>query len=534
MRPDPAALPPRWLAAALGVLSTAAGLGVAHLVAAVTVPAASPLLAVGSVAIDAAPTPVKEWAVRSFGTADKPILLGGIAAVLVLVTAVLGIVASRRRWVGIVGLLALGGIAGAAAAARSPEIVAWLPAVVAAEVAVALLVVLLRAAAPAPRSAAGVESGSGRSPATPLDGPHVRAGRLRPRRRGVLLGGPALLAAVGVGGGTLVSQLRTSDAAVGRDQQLPQPADPAQPLPDDVQIDLDGVTPFVTPLPDFYRVDIALTTPRLDASTWSLPIEGMVERPLTLSYADLLERPLVERWITLSCVSNPIGGPYVSTGRWLGIPLADLLDEVGVQPGAEQLFAEGADGFSCSIPLETVRDGRDALLVVGINGEQLPLERGFPARLVVPGLFGFVSAAKWLTGLRVSTYEEDVAYWTERGWATEAPVLTQTRIDVPSALASVPAGEVTIAGMAWAQHRGIEKVEVSIDGGDWQEAELAADAGPDLWRAWSHRWNSTGAGRHDVQVRSTDGTGETQPEERTEPFPDGARGWHSIAFMVEG
>jgi DMSO/TMAO reductase YedYZ molybdopterin-dependent catalytic subunit len=206
---------------------------------------------------------------------------------------------------------------------------------------------------------------------------------------------------------------------------------------------------------------------------------------------------------------------------------------VGVDAEAEQLFARGADGFSCSIPLDVVRDGRDAMLAIGVNGEQLPLERGFPARLIVPGLFGFVSAAKWLTGLTLSTYDADVAYWTERGWATDAPALTQTRIDVPRGLETVAAGEVTIAGMAWAQHRGISRVEVSIDQGQWQEAELAADAGDDLWRAWSYVWESTGAGRHDVQVRSTDRTGEVQPEERTDPFPDGARGWHSIAFVVE-
>lgn len=511
-------------------MSAAAGTGVAHLAAALTIPAASPLLAVGSVAIDAAPTPVKEWAVRTFGTADKPILLGGIAVALVLVTAGIGLAASRRRWIGVVGMLALATVSAVAATARIAEPLAALPAAVAAVVATGALLVLVR-----------FGSASGRSPdarpaatrESPLDGRHVRSGRFLPGRRGVLLGGPALIAAAGAGGGTLVSSLRTSDAAVGRDQELPAPVSAAGQLPDGVQLDLNGVTPFVTPLADFYRVDIALSTPRLDASTWALPIEGLVDTSVSLSYADLLEMPMVERWITLSCVSNPVGGPYVSTGRWLGVPLADLLDRVGVQPGAEQLFAEAADGFSCSIPLDVALDGRDALLAVGLNGEQLPVERGFPARLIVPGLFGFVSAAKWLTGLRLSTYDDDIAYWTERGWATDAPVLTQTRIDVPGALESVPAGEVTIAGMAWAQHRGITRVEVRVDDGEWQQAELAADAGPDLWRAWSLRWESTAGGRHDVQVRSTDGTGEVQTEERTEPFPDGARGWHSIAFMVQ-
>ncbi|UFU02560.1 molybdopterin-dependent oxidoreductase [Ruania suaedae] len=532
--------PPAWLRALTGVVAAAAGLGVGHTVAALTTPAASPLLAVGSVAIDAAPTPVKEFAVQTFGNADKPVLLAGMAVVLVLITAVLGTLAYHRRWVAVAGLVALAAIAAAAALSRTPELFAVLPAVATGLVAVAGMLWVRAGVLGAPSAQSDQPTqptqpdqiAQTAAPVSPLDSPRVRAGRFVPTRRGVLIGGPAALAAAGVGGGVLLSGLRGDDA-IGRDRALPEPSDPAQPLPDGVELDVPGITPFRTASPDFYRVDIALSTPRIDVGTWSLPIGGLVDEPLTLSYQDILDMPLVERWITLTCVSNPVGGPYVSTGRWLGVPLLDLFDRVGVQPEANQIFTESADGLTMSIPLEEATDGRDAMLVVGLNGEQLPVERGFPARLIVPGLFGFVSAAKWITRMDLSTYERDVAYWTERDWATDAPVLTQTRIDVPGPLERVSAGTVTMAGVAWAQQRGIEAVEVRIDDGQWQQAELAADAGVDLWRHWRFDWDSTGSGRHDVQVRATDGTGATQVAERTDPIPDGARGWHSIAFMVE-
>ncbi|SED54141.1 molybdopterin-dependent oxidoreductase [Ruania alba] len=524
---------PRARHALTGVVSAAAGIGVAHTVAALTVPAASPLLAVGSVAIDAAPTPVKEFAVRTFGNADKPVLLAGMAVVLILLTATLGLLASRRPWVGVTGMLALGAVAAAAALTRTPGVLAAVPGAVAGAVAAAGMLWVL--AGLRGRTGGGADADSDGSPVSesPLDGPHVRTGRFVPSRRGVLIGGPTLLAAAGVGGGALLTGLRSGDAALGRDLVLPEAADPAAALPGGVQLEVPGMTPFRTASDDFYRVDIALSTPRIDVDTWSLPIGGLVDRPVTLLYQDILDMPLTERWITLTCVSNPVGGPYVSTGRWLGVPLVDLLEQVGVQPEADQIFTESADGLTMSIPLAAATDGRDAMLVVGLNGEQLPVERGFPARLIVPGLFGFVSAAKWLTDLRLSTYAADQAYWTERGWATDAPVLTQARIDVPGSLERVPAGQVTMAGVAWAQQRGVDMVEVRVDGGPWQAAELAADGGADLWRQWQFTWESTGTGRHDVQVRATDSTGATQPEERTDPVPDGARGWHSIAFMVE-
>ena len=339
------------------------------------------------------------------------------------------------------------------------------------------------------------------------------------------------MAAVAGGGGIVVGRVRTAGAAARRALGLPAPTSAAVPLPEGVQIP--GMTPFTTPSADFYRVDISLVTPRVDASTWSLTIDGMVDRPLTLTYDDLLAMPLIERDITLTCVSNEVGGPYVSTGRWLGVPFSAIIERVGVRAGVEQVYSYSSDsGYTCSTPFPAVSDGRDAMIAVGLNGEVLPDERGYPARMLVPGLFGFVSATKWLERIEFTTYAERTAYWTERDWATDAPVLTQSRIDLPASLGSVPADAPVLAGVAWAQHRGIAKVEIRIDDGDWQETELAADGGADLWRQWSFTYRGPG-GRHSAQVRATDGQGKTQTEDRTKVFPDGARGWHQIQFSVD-
>lgn len=257
-----------------------------------------------------------------------------------------------------------------------------------------------------------------------------------------------------------------------------------------------------------------------------------MDRPLTLTYDDLLALPMIERTITLSCVSNEVGGPYVSTARWLGVPFRDLIARAGVQPGVDQVFSSSLDsGYTCSTPYAAVSDGRDAMIVVGMNGQVLPEERGYPARMLVPCLFGFVSATKWLKRIQFTTYAARSAYWSERGWATDAPTLTSARIDVPKSLSTLPRDRPVLAGVAWAQHRGIERVEIRIDDGPWRETKLAADAGVDVWRQWSYVYDGP-PGRHSAQVRATDGTGATQPERRTKVFPSGARGWHEIQFEL--
>ena len=506
-RTEVAAQPAAPLRALAGIGAALAAVGVGHAIAGLLDPVTSPILAVGSVLIDAAPTPAKEFAVRTFGNYDKPILIGSVGLALMIFAAGLGLIAWRHRRVAIIGISLLG-VAGMAAALYRGSPVDTIPSLVAGAVGVLALSIMSR---PRPGGAA--------APAADR------------RRLLAVLGGVTLLAAVGGAGGYALDRARQARLAARRALGLPAPASPAVPLPDGVQVE--GVSSFVTPLEKFYRVDISLVTPRVDASGWSLRIDGMVDNPLTLSYDDLLALPMIERHITLTCVSNEVGGPYMSTGRWLGVPFREIIARVGVQPGADQVFSYSSDsGYTASTPYAAVSDGRDAMIAIGLNGEPLPDARGFPARMLVPGLFGFVSATKWLERIEFTTYAERTAYWTERDWATDAPVLTQSRIEVPKSLSTLPRSKPVIAGVAWAQHRGIDKVEVRIDEGEWQEAKLAADAGIDLWRQWSFVYDGP-PGLHSAQVRATDMTGATQPEQRTKVFPRGATGWHQIQFTAE-
>ncbi len=502
------------LRALTGVAAAGAAVGVGHLVAALVNPVSSPLLAVGSALIDAAPTPAKEFAVRTFGTADKPILVSGVAVVLVIFGAVVGLIAWRRPRSAAVAIGLLG-VAGAGAALTRGPWTDAIPSVVAGVVGVLALHLLRTRPVPDPTDGTALDTANRRS------------------RRGLLLalGATTALAAVTGAGGFVVGRVRDAASAARRALGLPAPASAATGLPDGVQVP--GVSTFTTPAADFYRVDISLVTPHIDASTWTLTLDGMVDRPLTLTYDDLLAMPLIERDITLTCVSNEVGGPYVSTGRWLGVPFSELIRQVGVKPGVDQVFSYSLDSsYTCSTPFQAVSDGRDAMVVVGLNGEPLADERGYPARMLVPGLFGFVSATKWLQRIEFTTYAARTAYWTARDWATDAPVLTQSRIDVPQSLKTLTREKPVIAGVAWAQHRGIAKVEVRIDEGEWKDARLAADGGIDLWRQWSYVYDGP-AGLHSAQVRATDLDGNTQPEERTKVFPSGARGWHQIQFTSE-
>ncbi|MGK5451380.1 molybdopterin-dependent oxidoreductase, partial [Streptomyces radiopugnans] len=314
-------------------------------------------------------------------------------------------------------------------------------------------------------------------------------------------------------------------------------ASKAPPLPPGADLRLPGMKPFITPNDAFYRIDTALTVPRPDAGAWRLRLHGLgVTRPLTLDFRELLERPLVERDITLTCVSNQVGGPCVGTARWLGVPLAELLREAGVRPPsrggpADQLVSRSVDGMTLGTPVETVMDGRDALLAVGTNGEPLPFDHGFPVRMVVPGLYGYVSACKWLTELGLTTFDAYDAYWVRRDWAAEAPVKTQPRIDTPKPLASLKAGTVAVGGVAWAQHTGIDRVEVRVDDGPWHAARLAAEDSADTWRQWAWRWNATPCSQR-LEVRATDRDGRVQTAERVGTLPDGATGRHSVVVDV--
>ncbi|MBI1349716.1 MAG: molybdopterin-dependent oxidoreductase [Actinomycetales bacterium] len=509
------------LAALTGVVAMAAGVAVAHLVAAVTTPAASPLVAVGSTFIDLTPTWLKEFAVARFGTADKPILLGSIAVVLVAMSALCGLLARRHRAAACAAAAGVGLVAAAAAVSRpDASIIDALPALLGAAVAASALAWLTRPSH-ADAQASGTEDDVG------------SATKTGPDRRSVLLGalvigaGAAVTGALGTVLGGVLKGVDAARAAI----RLPAPADPAPVLAPAVTAPVSGITPFRVPNADFYRVDTALVVPTVGLTGWRLTLGGMVSNPYSLTYDDLLAMPLVERDLTLTCVSNEVGGPYAGNARWLGVRLTDLLDRAGVSDRADQLLSRSVDGFTAGTPMAIATDGRDALVAVGMNGEPLPAEHGFPARLVVPGLYGFVSATKWLTSLDATTYAAEQAYWTQRGWATDAPVRTMARVEVPRPLSTVSAGEVAIGGVAWAQHRAISVVEVQVDDGPWEMARLGDVPSDDTWRQWWSPWRAT-PGRHTLRARATDGDGALQPDTRLTPFPSGAQGWHEVVVLV--
>jgi DMSO/TMAO reductase YedYZ molybdopterin-dependent catalytic subunit len=495
----------------IGLVTGAVAIGVSELVAGIFVPGASPVIAVGQAAIDLSPEWMKSFAIRTFGEDDKLALLIGIGAVLAVVAAVLGVWSLRRPAAGIAGLVGLGLLGGTAALTRPGSVWGDAAPAVAGVVAGVPVLRLLRAQATGTRAPARVSA--------------------QERRRFLLTaaGGVAFAAAGGGLGAWLTRRTGADDSRAG--VRIPEPASEAV-TGADTDLGVAGVSSFVTPNDRFYRVDTALLVPSVMAEEWRLRIHGMVDRELTLDYRQLLDRPMIERDITLACVSNPVGGRYVGNARWIGTPVPELLREVGVQPGADQIVTRSADGWTCGTPTSVVMDGRDAMLAVAMNGEPLPLSHGFPVRMVVPGLYGYVSATKWLVDMELTTFDAFDAYWIERGWAERAPVKTMSRIDTPTGRTPVAAGEVPIGGVAWAQHVGIEGVEVQIDDGPWLPAELGGVDSLDTWRQWVLRWDSA-PGDYRLRVRATDRAGTTQLEERVEPFPDGAEGWHTVYVRVE-
>ncbi|HYY08175.1 MAG TPA: molybdopterin-dependent oxidoreductase, partial [Actinomycetota bacterium] len=351
------------------------------------------------------------------------------------------------------------------------------------------------------------------------------------RRRFLRTGVAFAAVATAAGGLGRILASRATAVASRAGARIPPASDTAPPAPAAADLGVPGVAPFLTPNDRFYRVDTSLFVPSVDASAWTLHLHGMVDRELTFDYRELLARPLIERDVTIACVSNEVGGRYVGNARWTGVRLADVLDEAGLQPGATQLVSRSVDGFTIGTPTAIVMDGRDAMLAVAMNGEPLPLEHGFPVRMIVPGLYGYVSATKWLVDLELTTLQAYNAYWVQRGWAKQAPIKTQSRIDTPRSGDSMAAGPAVIAGVAWAQHRGIERVEVRVDDGPWLGATLAAEDTIDTWRQWRVDWEAT-PGDHAIAVRATDGDGATQTPVMAPPFPDGATGYHTVLIQV--
>ena len=392
----------------------------------------------------------------------------------------------------------------------------------------ALVVLLGRLGAPFTHSDGALARVAGRSGEATTTG----AGPVPADRRQFLVASVGVVALAAVGG--VVSRVfgGLTAAADRAGITLPTAASKAPPVPSGTVLGVKGVTPYLTENSDFYRVDTALQVPDVPIEGWTLRIHGMVDNEIELTYADILERQLTENRITMTCVSNPVGGEYLGNALWLGIPLHELLAEAGVQDGADAVKSTSADDFTAGTPLEVLTDKeRGAMVAIGMNGEPLPLEHGFPARMVTPGLYGYVSATKWLVDLEVTRFADFKAYWTTRGYSAEAPIKTSSRIDVPRSFAQLEAGPNKVAGVAWAQASGIEKVEVRVDGGDWQEASLGEEDGVDTWRQWVYDWDA-GTGPHTLEVRATDRTGFVQTGKRAPIAPDGSTGWDSKSVTV--
>ncbi len=522
-----------------GAVAAGVALAVGEVVTALGGTGQSLVGSVGSAFIDQAGGDVARTAISIFSTGDKPALIVGIVLVSLLIGAGLGSASRRRAWVGPAGFAAFG-LVGIIASARD-DLASTGLAVVASVLAVlagsATLWALLRVAATG-RLVPTTGPARAMRPDRPTD-PHAS------RRAFFGYAGAAGAFAVVVGtAGARSLRGRSTVVDDARAQiQLPPPTNQAVPAsapaamqgPGTASFPVDGLSPYIVPTDDFYRIDTALTVPQVNVDTWSMKVSGMVDNPFELTFADLQALPQVQEAVTLSCVSNEVGGNLVGNAVWQGVPLRTLLDRAGVQPGATQIVGKSVDGFTVGFPTAALDDGRTALVAVGMNGAPLPGLHGFPARLVVAGLYGYVSATKWLSEIRLTTLEDFDGYWVPRGWAKEAPIKTQSRIDVPRSGASVPAGTMAIAGVAWAPGpgRGITRVEVQVDDGDWVEAKLGDVLSDETWREWMVQWDAV-PGTHTARVRATDGTGQTQTSDKAPVEPDGATGWHTRRFKVTG
>jgi len=488
----------------LGVVSVLLGTGLGEVVAAFLLPTASPFAAIGGALIDLAPSWAKDTAIAWFGTGDKAALLVGIAVVLLALAFGAGMLERRRPPSGAVVFAVLGVVGAAIAVIRSEgALLAAIPALV-----------------------------SGGTAALTVRGLIALSEREEePERRRFLIW-TAVATASGLLALAASNVARTASQSVEtirRALRLPKPATPAEPVPQTAELGVPGLAPVVTPNADFYRIDTALVVPQVDPADWSLRVHGMVEREVVLTWDDLLASPLREADVTLACVSNTVGGDLIGNARWLGLPVREVLARAGVHADADMVLSTSIDGFTASTPLEALTDERDSLLAIGMNGEPLPVEHGFPVRLVVPGLYGYVSATKWVTELEVTRFDRATAYWTTRGWSERGPIKLQSRIDVPRG--SVDAGEVMIAGMAWQQHEGVDGVEVRIDGGEWRRATLATAISDDTWVQWHLAWKAE-SGSHDIECRAIGADGVTQTDAAAPPAPDGATGWHSVTVAV--
>ncbi|MBA3338335.1 MAG: molybdopterin-dependent oxidoreductase [Geodermatophilaceae bacterium] len=561
----------RGLSALAGLLSAAVALGIGELLAGLVSPNSSPVIAIGGAVIDATPRPLKDFAITTFGQNDKVALVVGTLVLLAGFSMVLGVLAWSRLKLAAAGVL-LFGVLGAAAAITRPtgSFLDVLPSIVGAATGAAALIYMItelarRTATPAGAERVSVASGKADKPiatskaleaaadrasaaaATRQHADETLIAKLRERLAGVdrktsslnrrgffVAGGLAAGAAVVAGGAGKLLQRRFAVSGARSAITLPDPSSPAPALPAgaDLSKTVDGLTRLFTDNNDFYRVDTAITAPQVSPSDWSLRIFGMVDKEVQYTFADLMNRDdLIERDITISCVSNQVGDKLAGTARWIGVPLKNLLDEAGIKSGSDQLVSRSVDGMTIGTATDSAMNTEDAMIAIGMNGEPLVVDHGFPARMIIPGLYGYVSACKWIVEIEATTFDAFDAYWVERDWDREAPIKVFSRIDTPQGLRPVKSGPRMLAGIAWAQTRGIAQVEVKVDGADWAQASLSPEVNKNLWRQWTYPVDFA-AGSHTIVVRSTDQAGELQTEERVDPFPNGATGWHNIVATV--
>ena len=505
----------RALWALAGLVAGGAGMAVSYAVALALTIRESPVVAVAEQVIRLTPGGVAEWAISTLGHYDKPFLVTVIFVVLAVAFALAGVLA-RRSWVLAVvvfGVLAAIGV-GAVLARQGASPFDLLPAVLGF---VTWLVTLNLLSAPLLAPARGTSDD-----APPAEGPNRRTFLVR----------AGVVGAVAVGAGLLGRFLGRGRRRVETTRRLLRLDDVSRPqVPADARIGLDGITPWQTPAEDFYLIHTAIAIPTIAPDDWQLRIHGLVDREIVLTYRDLVDRQLTEAWVTLNCVSNPVGGNLVGNAWWSGVRLSDLLEMAGVDPSADAVLQTSDDGWTCGTPLAALTDERDAMLAVAMNGEALPIEHGFPVRTIVPGLYGYVSACKWVVDMEVTRFEDITAYWTDKGWGELGPVKAASRIDVPRSGSEVPAGQVDVGGVAWRQHTGIEAVEVALDGEAWQPTRIAGVPTDDTWVQWAARI-SVPAGDHLLLVRAKEKGGDWQTGVYRDVLPDGATGWHQVDFTA--
>ena len=518
-----------WRPAVAGALAAGVAMAAAELVAGLVRGAPSLITAIGSLVISLQPPGAKDLMIRLFGTNDKVALNVSVVVIALVVAAAAGVLAAHRRWLGVAVFVAFGLLA-ATAALRDPlasQALAVGNAGVAVAAGLVVLLGLLRLASPASTAGDGpVESSAEGDWVADLRTPEWT-------RRRFLIASAGTLGGVIVAGGvgrTLLDE-QHADAIVSS-TKIPAPLLAVPALAADQALTAPGLTPLVVPNADFYKIDTALLVPRVDPATWKLDVTGMVAHPLTFTYDELLAMPLYEQYVTIACVSNLVGDHLVGNALWTGVRLKDVLEAAAVQPGATQIVGRSVDDFSVGFPTAwAMAPEREPMIAVGMNREPLPANHGFPARLIVPGLYGYVSATKWLASIELTTREAVDGYWVPLGWAKDGPILTQSRIDVPTGGATVPPGAVEIGGVAWAPDRGITRVEVRIDDGAWQAARISRPISKATWVQWALAWTAT-TGPHSLEARATDGTGDVQTDQRSDPAPDGARGHHRISVTV--